>query len=64
MNMTTQTKPKTIKVVIGFSRLAPMGLQARINAVLDGLYADPAWTGLNPPIDKATFKAAGDSYLV
>ncbi len=61
-HMTTETKPKPIKAVLGFSRLAPLGLQERINAVLDGLYADPAWVSLNPPIDKATFKAAGDSY--
>jgi Fibronectin type III domain len=60
--MTTVTKPKPIKAVLGFSRLAPVGLQERVNAVLDGVYADPGWTSLTPPIDKATFKAAGDSY--
>src|SRR5260370_1447660 len=61
--MTTETKPKPIKAVLSFARLAPLGLQERINAVLAGLYADPSWASLNPPIDKATFKAAGDSYL-
>src|SRR2546430_8192511 len=60
--MTTQTKTKPIKAVLGFSRLPALGLQERINAVLDGLYADPDWTVLNPPIDKATFKDAGDKY--
>src|SRR5438552_1299947 len=61
-NMTTQTKTKPIKAVLGFSRLPALGLQERINAVLDGLYADPEWTVLNPPIDKATFKEAADKY--
>ena len=60
--MTTQTKTKPIKAVLGFSRLPALGLQERINAVLDGLYADPEWTVLNPPIDKATFKEAADKY--
>ena len=61
--MTTETKPKPIKAFLSFKKLNPPGLQERINAVLAGLYADPSWASLNPPIDKATFKAAGDSYL-
>src|SRR5262249_15845264 len=61
--MTTETKPKPIRPVLGFSRLAPLGLQELINAVLEGVYADPFWTALTPPIDKPTFKAAGDNYV-
>jgi hypothetical protein len=60
--MTTQTKPKPIKAVLGFGKLAPQALQERVNAVLNGVYGDPVWASLTPPIDKATFKAAADSY--
>src|SRR5215470_16294500 len=60
--MPTEVKPKPIKAVISFPRLGPQDLQARMNAVLDGVYGDPAWTALTPPIDKPTYKAAADSY--
>ena len=60
--MTRETTLKPIKAVVSFTRLGPLDLQARNNAVLDGLYTDPAWTALLPPIDKATFKTAADSY--
>jgi hypothetical protein len=60
--MTRKTKPRPIKAVFGFSKLAPVDLLARGNAVLAGVYADPTWANLTPPIDKATFKAAVDSY--
>ena len=60
--MTTTVKPKPPKVLFGFKKIGLGNLLTPCNAVLDGLYADPFWTALNPPIDKATFKGATDTY--
>jgi hypothetical protein len=60
--MTTEVKPKPIKALLGFPRLAPGDLLTRLNAVSEGVYGDPLWVTLNPPIDKPTFKAGVDSY--
>ena len=60
--MSTRTKSKLIKALFGFTKLSPKDLLARGNAVLAGVYGDPAYTSLTPPVDKATFKSGVDSF--
>ena len=58
----SKTKTKPIKAMFGFTKATPADLQARGSAVLAGVYTDPAYAKLTPPIDKPTFQAAFDSY--
>jgi Fibronectin type III domain len=58
----SKAKTKPIKAIFGFTKATPDNLDARANAVLAGVYADPAYVKLTPPIDKATFQAAANSY--
>jgi len=51
--MSTQ-KPKKIKAVLGFDRLADGDLVTRLNAVHDGMNNNPAYPA--PPIDMPTLE--------
>jgi hypothetical protein len=53
-------KPKKIKALLGFNRLKDGDLVTRLNAVHDGLKANPAFT--TPPVDLPTFKTNIDTF--
>src|SRR6266404_1520738 len=56
----SQTKPKPIKALGGYSKKSPAENLAFANAVHSGLFTDPVDFPA-PPVDEATFKGAIDT---
>ena len=54
--MTTTVNTKSIKAVLGFTKVTDDALVTFVNAVHDGMNGNPAYPA--PPVDMATFEAA------
>src|SRR6476660_9352858 len=54
----SNTKTKPIKAVLGLTKLGAKDILPAANAVHDGIFGDPTFAPMPPPIDKATLEEA------
>jgi len=59
----SNTIAKPIKAVLALSKLTPKDLLAFANIINDGVFNDPAFATLSPPVDKATFQGGIVTYV-